>query len=73
MDESKLIVEDSKHPQDCMDRGKAPDGAFATKVGNDALEFRGCRPERSGAHGPSDDRGGQIQPRRGVLALRRFA
>ena len=40
MDESKLIVEDSKHPQDCMDRGKAPDGAFAIKVGNDALEFR---------------------------------
>ena len=40
MDESNPITEDRKHQRDCMDRGKAPDGAFAIMVGNEALEFR---------------------------------
>ncbi len=40
MDERNLVVDDRKHQSDCMGRGKEPDGAFAIKVGNDALEFQ---------------------------------
>ncbi len=40
MDESNPITEDRNHLRDSVDCGKAPDGAFTIKVGNDALEFQ---------------------------------
>lgn len=40
MKEANLIEKDRNHSRDCKDREGAPDGAFAIKVGNEALEFQ---------------------------------